>query len=114
MKNAVKIFKALSDPSRLRILGMLQIRPLCVCEIKAILPLALSTVSKHLSILREAGLISDVKEQKWVVYHIETESPDRMIRDLLSSLDRWLADDAQIRADRNRVRTLDRHRLCQT
>ena len=61
MRELVKIFKALSDSNRIRIIKMLQIRPLCVCEITAVLNLATSTVSKHLSILREADLIYDIK-----------------------------------------------------
>jgi DNA-binding transcriptional ArsR family regulator len=52
------IFKALSDKNRIRIIKMLQKKPLCVCEIRAVLKLAVSTVSQHLSILREAGLIT--------------------------------------------------------
>ena len=58
-----KIFKALSDNSRLRILKMLQTKSLCVCEIQDILGLAASTVSKHLSILRDAGFISEEKTE---------------------------------------------------
>ena len=61
MRPIIKIFKALSDTNRLRILKILEIRPLCVCEIREVLQLATSTVSKHLSILREADLIVDDK-----------------------------------------------------
>ena len=64
MNPLIKIFKALSDTNRVRILKMLEIRPLCVCEITAVLGLAMSTVSKHLSIMREADLIFDKKENK--------------------------------------------------
>ena len=61
-----KIFKALSDSNRIRIVKMLQRKSLCVCEIKDVINLATSTVSKHLSILREAGLIVDWKDGKWI------------------------------------------------
>ena len=57
LKEKAKIFKALSDPNRLRILKMLQTKDLCVCEITSVLNLATSTVSKHLSILRDSGFI---------------------------------------------------------
>ena len=65
-----QIFKALSDKSRLRILKMLQRKSLCVCEITEILKLETSTASKHLSILRDAGLIIDEKDKKWINYRI--------------------------------------------
>src|SRR3990172_6435032 len=67
-KDRTKIFKALSDLNRLRILKMLQTKPLCVCEITEILQLATSTVSKHLSILKEESFIIEQKEGKWVNY----------------------------------------------
>ena len=70
MRELVKVFKALSDSNRIRILKMLEVRPLCVCEITEVLKLATSTVSKHLSILRDAGYIIDQKEGKWVNYYL--------------------------------------------
>lgn len=65
-KKYENIFDALSDKSRLRIIKMLHRKLLCVCEITEILKLALSIVSKHLSILRDAGLITDEKNGKWI------------------------------------------------
>ena len=62
MRTLVKIFKALADSNRIRILKMLEVRPLCVCEITEVLNLAASTVSKHLSILRDADFIIDSNE----------------------------------------------------
>ena len=62
MRNLVKVFKALSDSNRIRIIKMLEQRRLCVCEITEVLKLASSTVSKHLSILRDAELILDEKD----------------------------------------------------
>jgi ArsR family transcriptional regulator len=53
MEEVEKIFKALSDSSRLRIIRMLQEKSLCVCEIREVLQLANSTVSQHLSILKD-------------------------------------------------------------
>ncbi len=56
MKDTTTLFKALSEPNRLRILKMLQRKPLCVCEITDILQLAASTVSQHLNILKKKDL----------------------------------------------------------
>jgi len=59
VRDLSRVFKALSDMNRVRILKMLEIRPLCVCEITEVLQLATSTVSKHLSILRDTHFIID-------------------------------------------------------
>jgi ArsR family transcriptional regulator len=74
MKSHLKIFKALGDKNRLRIMKMLEARPMCVCEITAVLNLAPSTVSKHLSLLHEAALIEDRKEGRWVNYTLPGKS----------------------------------------
>ena len=73
MRELVKQFKALSDPNRVRIIKMLEVKPLCVCEIREILDLANSTISKHLTLLREAGFILDEKSGKWVNYRLNDE-----------------------------------------
>ena len=68
MKPFLKVMKALSDPSRVKIMKMLQRRVMCVCEIQAALEIAQSTASKHLKILEDAGLITYQKEGLWVNY----------------------------------------------
>jgi len=112
MRDKTKIFKALSDPKRLRIIKMLEKKQLCVCEITAILKLATSTVSKHLYLLREAGLIVDTKEGKWVNYKLNPQSNRTDIREILNLLAGWLTDDKEIVADREKVRTIDRNKIC--
>lgn len=112
MRQVVKLFKALSDASRLRILKMLEIRPLCVCEVAEVLQLANSTVSKHLAILRDSELIMDEKEGKWVNYYLNRYTKDRHVGELLPMLSRWLPDDQQIRKDAARVKAVDREAIC--
>ncbi len=112
MRDIVKIFKALSDPNRLRIIKMLEKKPLCVCEITAILNLATSTVSKHLYLLREADLIIDEKEGKWVNYKLNPEPVQIYIQEILNLLSSWLPADKVIDADREKVRTIDRNKIC--
>ncbi len=106
-----KIFKALSDSSRIRIVKMLQRKPLCVCEIREILNLATSTVSKHLSILRDAGLIVDWKDGKWINYKINPE-PDPLTSNALLYIQMQIEDDETIRNDRKKVNGVDRNVLC--
>ncbi|MBS3944518.1 MAG: winged helix-turn-helix transcriptional regulator [Melioribacter sp.] len=112
MEEKVKFFKALSDSNRLRIIKMLQTRPLCVCEITNVLGLATSTVSQHLKILKEAGFVLEEKEGKWVNYLINPRPSDSRISSLLSSLDFWIADQSVIIDDKKRVLESDRNIIC--
>ncbi len=65
-----RIFKALSEETRLRILKLLAVREMCVCEIMVAMDLTQPTASHHLNILQNAGLVKDRKEGKWVFYSI--------------------------------------------
>jgi ArsR family transcriptional regulator len=112
IKEKTKLFKALSDPNRLRIIKMLQARTLCVCEITDVLQLAASTVSKHLSILKETGFILEEKEGKWVNYMINSRPSDLRISSVLSSLDFWIADDKQIISDKKKIQKVNRDEVC--
>jgi len=74
-----KFFKALADKTRLRILKLLEIREMCVCEIMIALGLTQPTTSHHLGILENVGLIKSRKEGKWVYYRIVDQ---KLIRNL--------------------------------
>jgi len=65
-----RFFKALADETRLRILKLLGVREMCVCEVMVALGLTQPTASHHLGILENAGLVKDRKEGKWVFYSI--------------------------------------------
>ncbi|MCF7902898.1 MAG: metalloregulator ArsR/SmtB family transcription factor [Candidatus Marinimicrobia bacterium] len=112
MRQGIQIFKALSDPNRIRIIKMLQIKPICVCEITEILGLATSTVSKHLSTLRDAGLIVDDKDGKWVNYRIDESGWNQYSAEILSLMAKWFNDDDQIRRDRDKLDTVNRFAIC--
>jgi len=112
MRSHLKIFKALSDKNRLRIMKMLEVKPLCVCEITAILSLAPSTVSKHLSLLHEAELIEDRKEGRWVNYALPKESRMPFVSDMLKLLRRSLKDDLEVIADMKKAKKVNRVELC--
>jgi ArsR family transcriptional regulator len=72
MRKAVKIFKALSDPTRLRILMLLLEHELCVCELMFILNMEQSRISHQLRILRDAEVVQDLRQGKWIIYRIAT------------------------------------------
>lgn len=112
MKSTAKLFKALSDPNRIRIVKMLEVRPLCVCEITSILNLATSTVSKHLSILKEAGFIFEQKEGKWVNYHLNRATQNPLIHELLVLIAKKNMNAPIIQSDREKIKSVDRMTLC--
>jgi ArsR family transcriptional regulator len=112
MDELLKILKALSDKNRLRIVKMLQMKTLCVCEITALLELAPSTVSNHLSILRDAEIIGDIKDGKWVDYYLNTRTNNVFLNGLLPLLTFWLNQDAQVQADLQKLKMTNRLDLC--
>ena len=112
MEEKVKLFKALSDPNRLRIIRMLQEKSLCVCEIREVLQLANSTVSQHLSILKEAGYIVENKEGKWVNYLINPRPSDPVVSSILSMLVFWLGKEETLINDSKKINCVDRNKLC--
>ncbi len=75
-----KLFKALADATRLRILKLLGVREMCVCEIMIALDLTQPTASHHLKILENAGLVKGRKEGRWVYYSIKNP---KMIESML-------------------------------
>ena len=66
-----KFFKALGDSTRLKILGLLAIKEMCVCEVMVALELTQPTASHHLRILENVDLVTDRKEGKWVFYSLK-------------------------------------------
>ncbi|MEJ5327276.1 MAG: metalloregulator ArsR/SmtB family transcription factor [Candidatus Bathyarchaeia archaeon] len=77
-----KFFKALADPTRLRILGLLKAREMCVCEVMVALDLTQPTASHHLGILENVGLVKKRKEGKWVFYSLADLEKFELIRNI--------------------------------
>ncbi len=106
------VTKALANPARLRILAILERGECCVCQLTAVLSLAPSTVSAHLSELRRAGFLLDRKAGKIVFYRL-AERP---------ALSAWrkaalagVRDDSRVAEDRallERVKTVDVETFC--
>ncbi len=71
MEDLLSMFKALSDETRLRIMKLLEHGELCVCDITAALDMAQPKISFHLRTLREAGILKDRREGKWMHYRID-------------------------------------------
>jgi ArsR family transcriptional regulator len=100
MNELVSVFKALSDGTRLRIVKLLEQGELCVCDIVAALDMVQPKVSFHLSTLKEAGLIRDRKQGKWIHYRL---SDSDLFRRMLMVSVCEKADGGQIDEDRKRL-----------
>ena len=104
MRQLEAALKAAGDPTRTRILKMLETRELCVCQIQAVLQLAPSTVSKHLALLKASGLVDDRKDGRWVHYALAAEDHNPYAKDVLRLIRRALARDPKILEDCRRLK----------
>lgn len=102
MDDVVRIFKALSDETRVRIIKLLEHGELCVCDIGAALGMVQPKVSFHLGVLKNSGLLKDRKQGKWVHYSLdESEMFKRFL--LLSVAEK--VSDKEVEADKDRLKT---------
>lgn len=108
LKMYLKVMKALADGNRTRIIKMLQVREMCVCELRTALDLAQPSVSKHLRILEEAGLVERRKEGPWVNYRLAGEPDSIYAAQLQAMLRQWLNDDDNIEHLVHQARHIDR------
>ncbi len=100
------IFKALSDENRVRALLALRHQELCVCQIVELLDLAPSTVSKHISILRQAGLVESRKDGRWIYYRLSDTETFPEARQSLEWVCSLLADDETIQQECSRLQDI--------
>jgi ArsR family transcriptional regulator len=91
---------------------LLQRKVLCVCEIKEALGLAQSTVSKHLKILEEAGLVNFTKDGLWVNYHLADGAESPYVANLLGNLRHWLENDDDVVKLVGRLPEIRRENVC--
>jgi ArsR family transcriptional regulator, arsenate/arsenite/antimonite-responsive transcriptional repressor len=114
MRQLEQALKAAADPTRTRILKLLEGGPLCVCQVQAVLGLAPSTVSKHLALLKAAGLVVDRRYGKWIEYALATETT-HYAKGVLALLRGPLNREPAVVADRKRLRevlAVPLERLC--
>ena len=96
MKTFLKVMKALSDPNRVKIIKLLEQKKMCVCELQGALGIAQPTVSKHLRILEEAGLVDYQKDGLWVNYHLTDGRGSPYAASILGNLRHWLNEDPAV------------------
>ena len=112
MKEFIKVMKALSDPNRVKIVKMLQHRTMCVCEMREALQIAQPSVSKHLKILEEAGLVSNKKDGQWVDYYLANGNSSPYVASLLGNLKHWLEGEQEIEELTGRIPHIRREDVC--
>ena len=93
-----EILKAAADPTRLRLLNLLRLGSICVCDLQATLQVPQPSVSRHLAALRHAGLVSDVRKGMRIVYSL-VPAETTEVAALHHLLDRCCPENAQMRAD---------------
>lgn len=96
------LFKALADPTRLRILGLLMDGEVCVCDIHETLGIPQAKASRHLAYLRRAGLVATRKDGLWVRYR-QAASDDRVVAMILDAIEHGLGHLPTVVSDRTRL-----------
>jgi ArsR family transcriptional regulator, arsenate/arsenite/antimonite-responsive transcriptional repressor len=97
-----RLFAALADPTRLRLLNLMRGREVCVCYFVEILQQGQPKISRHLAYLRNAGVVRARREGKWMHYRIEMPD-DEGAAAILTEVLRALERDPQMRADEARL-----------
>src|SRR5512134_3500154 len=108
MRDLVKILKALSDESRLRVLNLLQERECCVCEVMQVMDISQSKASRILTALYDAGLLKLRREGRWALYSIDGDPTKDYVKQILGGIRLSLANSPAARADIARLKTAER------
>jgi ArsR family transcriptional regulator len=111
----MNITKALADQTRVRALLALLEGELCVCRITELFGLAPSTMSKHLSLLKQAGLVESRKEGRWIHYRLPGKEAPAVVSEAIDWVRRSTAGEPVIEKDRQRlghVLAIDPTELC--
>lgn len=111
MKIIEKIFKALAEESRLRILSILLENDMCVCELENCLNLKQSNISRHLSALKNSGLLDSYKKAQWAYYRIN-EDFIRENQQLWIYLDEKLKELPTFKDDHQRMNLCKQENIC--
>lgn len=106
-----QLFKAVSDLTRLRLLNLLRLGSICVCELHAVLRISQPTASRHLAALRHAGLVEDCRSGSRIIYSL-VASGTPQIEGLFELLDKCCPQDEVMREDLIRLKEAVRNGTC--
>ena len=102
MRDLISLGQAIVDPTRVRIIAALRRRELCVCELVDALEISQSTLSGHLQVLRQTGLVITKKEGRWIYYSL-TDQKMALIEALFSQIQPDGDADPRLRRDGQRI-----------
>src|ERR687884_2383268 len=97
-----RLFRALADRTRLRLLNLMGADEICVCFLVEGLKMAQPKISRHLAYLRRAGVVAARREGKWMHYRI-IEPADAHVARVFREVRAWLAEDKEMQRDRERL-----------
>jgi DNA-binding transcriptional ArsR family regulator len=115
MRDLLQITKALADENRIRVLLALRAGELCACQITELFGLAPSTMSKHLSVLYQAGLVDSRKEGRWIYFRLPDGKAPTTVKRAIDWITKAAEDQPRVHEDAERLRKIakmDPSELC--
>lgn len=109
IEEVVRVFQALGQDTRFKILKVLSGRTLCVCELEEIFGITQPAISHHLAILKDAGLVDDSREGQWVFYKASVERLEECWHTLMGILDLPMDELAEMDEIAQRVKEIERN-----
>ncbi|MCF8012319.1 MAG: metalloregulator ArsR/SmtB family transcription factor [Clostridiales bacterium] len=106
LESSVKISKALGESTRLKIIKLLSVRPMYVCELESVLKISQPRISQHLRIIKEAGLVKERKEAQRVFYMLQTDYLQSHLKKLINFLDEDLENLPEFEEENSRLQKL--------
>ncbi|TYO92276.1 ArsR/SmtB family transcription factor [Desulfallas thermosapovorans] len=107
INNFVKILKALGEPTRLKILKLLSIRPMYVCELESVLQMSQPRISQHLRTMKEAGLVTEKKEAQRIFYSLQIDYIDENFNNLIKFFHTQLDELPEFKEESLRLKQLE-------
>lgn len=104
MRELVKVYKVLSDESRLRVLNLLLERSCCVCEVMQVLDISQSKASRILSSLYDVGILKLHKDGLWSLYSIDWDGMDTYLKDIVEATAHIFKENKSMISEREHLR----------
>ena len=114
IKDLVALGRLLADPNRLKIIKLLALQPMCVCELMEVLRLNQPCISQHLTILKYHNLLNARRDGKWIVYEINKKVFGKYLKSLNGFLKGKLDEVAELKIESKRLKNIgSRGLLCE-
>lgn len=107
MEICVKVFKALGEPTRLKILRLLSVRPMYVCELESVLGMSQPRISQHLRVMKEAGILRESREAQKTFYRLDWDVVESVITGFLEFLKTDIKTLPDFKEECSRIEKLD-------